>query len=49
MSWFFIFAVVVGVIMASERIANAIPDEKTGFLGNVRKFFRVVSAKTPNL
>lgn len=49
MTWFFVFAVIVGVILASERIANAIPDDKTGFLGNVRKFFRVMSLKTPNL
>ncbi len=37
------------VVLFSERIANLIPDSKTGFLGKMRKVFRAISAKTPNV
>lgn len=37
------------IVLFSERIANLIPDSKTGFLGKVRDVFRVISAKTPNV
>ena len=37
------------VVLFSERIANAIPDSKEGAIGAVRKAFRFISLKTPNV
>lgn len=40
---------IVIVVLFSERIAKAIPDSKTGMLGQVRKLFKVISLYTPNV
>lgn len=44
-----IFPYLVIIVLFSERIANWIPDSKTGALGFMRKVFRAISLKTPNV
>ena len=42
-----LYAVII--VLMSERIAKLIPDSKEGILGNIRKFFKVLSLYTPNV
>lgn len=44
-----IMVVVMAVMMFSERLAKAIPDSKTGFLGYVRKGLKVIALYTENI
>ncbi len=44
-----IILIIIILVLLSERIAKIIPDSKTGFLGIVRKVFKVVAGYTENV
>ena len=40
---------VIIIVLLSERISKLIPDHKTGVVGWVRKFFKVLAFYTENI
>lgn len=43
-----VVAVIVGLILAFERVGKAIPDSATGVLGIVRKMSKILGLYTTN-